>query len=332
MRFRAQPWASSAAPPRDRRPTARPHRPPPTSSEKCARERQQRDDLRTFRPMVVRAAEIVRVRASSAGGAAHFSGWWGVDAGWAGPGQPAAETPAPPSITYVSPVIQLDRSLARNVARLAMSCGSPRRFSGILAANSSPKLSTRTWAKSVATRPGAIPTTRVGPNSTGELSGHVDQRGLGQVVDPETSAVRTQPADRRDVDDRPRTLLERLLPRRPAPQQRRLEVDLERLVVPTLVDLERASVIGVGGGIVDQDVEPTESFDRGTDRPLPESALPALAAKFSTVADHLRPSGFELILLAAVDHHLRPGSSQRCRDRLANALRSAGDQRNLAVQ
>ena len=46
-----------------------------------------------------------------------------------------------------------------------MSWGSPSRPNGRLAARDSPKLSTSTWAKSVFTRPGAMPTTRVGPSS-----------------------------------------------------------------------------------------------------------------------------------------------------------------------
>src|SRR5215217_7302388 len=46
-----------------------------------------------------------------------------------------------------------------------MSSGSPRRFIGTRLARSSPKFSTRKPAKSVFTRPGAIPTTRVGRGS-----------------------------------------------------------------------------------------------------------------------------------------------------------------------
>ncbi len=213
-----------------------------------------------------------------------------------------------------------------------MSCGSPRRFNGIRAASCSPKLSTSTAAKSVTTRPGAMPTTRVGPSSDGQLAGHVDQCGFGEVVDPQPTAVGPQSPDRSDVDDRARPILERLLPGRLGPQQRSLEVDLERLVVTSLVDVECPAVVRVRGGVVDEDVEPTEPFDRGADGTLAGIGVTGIRGEDLDVAGHLGASSLELILLATVDHHLRARRCQRCRDRLADALRGAGDQRNLAVQ
>ena len=166
----------------------------------------------------------------------------------------------------------------------------------------------------------------------GELAGHVDERGLGEVVDAEPAAVGAQSSDRRDVDDGARAFLERLLPRCLAPQQRRFQVDLERLVVASLVDVERAAVVRIGGGVVDEDVEAAEAFDRGAHRPLAGVGIAGIGCEDLHVAGHLRPRRFELFLLSTVDHHLGARGGQRRCDRLANALRGTSDQCDLAVQ
>ena len=127
-----------------------------------------------------------------------------------------------------------------------MSSGSPSRRVGIERARSSPKLSTSICAKSVFTRPGAMPTTRTfGPSSPPELAGEVDERGLGEVVDAE-QPLGPQPADRRDVDDDAAVLLHPPSPRRLRPEDRALHVDLERLVVAALVDLHDRARVGIG--------------------------------------------------------------------------------------
>ena len=120
-------------------------------------------------------------------------------------------------------------------------------------------------AKSVFTSPGAMPTTRVGPELVGELAGEVDQRRLRHVVhtEPELGA---QAADRRDVDDRrpacsrtpcsPRLLRQKSGPRR---------LTSNVLSYVDGVDVERRAVVGVGGRVVDEDVESAEPLDRRVD-------------------------------------------------------------------
>ena len=165
-----------------------------------------------------------------------------------------------------------------------------------------------------------------------ELAGHVDQRCLGEVVDAEATTVGSQTADRRDVDDRARPILECVLPRGLAPPHRGFEIDLEGLVVSTLVDIEQAPVVRVGGGVVDQDVEAAETFDRGAHGPLPGIEVAGVCREDLDLAVHVGSRSVQLILLAAVDHHLGARCGERRCDRLSDALRGAGDQRDLAVE
>ena len=130
----------------------------------------------------------------------------------------------------------------------------------------------------------------------------------------------------------PGPVLERVLPGGLAPEQRRLEVDLERLVVAAGVDAERGAEVRVGRRIVDQDVEAAEPFDGGGDGPLARVVVAGVAGEDVDLAGHLGRGGLELILLAAVEHHLRAGRRERRRDRLADALRCAADECDLAVE
>ena len=130
----------------------------------------------------------------------------------------------------------------------------------------------------------------------------------------------------------PGPLLERVLPGGLAPEQRRLEVDLERLVVPAGIDAERRTEVRIGRRVVDQDVQATEPFDGGRDRPLARIVVAGVAGEHVDLTGHLRRRGLELILLAAVEHHLGAGCRERGGDRLADALRCAGDECDLAVQ
>ncbi len=80
----------------------------------------------------------------------------------------------------------------------------------------------------------------------------------------------------------PGAVLERVLPRGLTPEQRGLEVDLERLVVAPGIDAERGAEVRVGRRVVDQDVQPAEPFDRGRTARSPASSSPALQANTST--------------------------------------------------
>ena len=111
----------------------------------------------------------------------------------------------------------------------------------------------------------------------------------------------------------PGPLLERVLPRGLAPEQRRLEVDLERLVVAAGIDAERRPEVRVGRRVVDQDVEPAEPFDRRRDRPLAGIVVAGVAGEHVDLTGHLGRRGLELILLAAVEHHLGAGSPRAWR-------------------
>jgi hypothetical protein len=81
-----------------------------------------------------------------------------------------------------------------------------------------------------------------------------------------------------------------------------------------------------------RDVEAPEPLDRGADRPLAGIGVAGVRGEDLDVALHLGAGRFELVLFAAVDHHLGTRCCERCGDRLADALRGAGDQRDLAVE
>ena len=102
---------------------------------------------------------------------------------------------------------------------------------GMELASRSPKLSTSTAAKSVSTRPGAMPTTRVGPISPASTRVEVDRSRPWSGCRHRGRSSDRRPADRRDVDDHARLGGEGVALRGLAPEQRAAEVDLERLVV-----------------------------------------------------------------------------------------------------
>ena len=137
----------------------------------------------------------------------------------------------------------------------------------------------------------------------GQLAGHVDHRRLGDVVDAEPE-LRAQAADRGDVHDHARLVLERLVPRHLRPEQRPAQVDLERLVVAGLVDAEREAVVRVGAGVVDEDVEPAEALDRRVDARHRVLGLAGVGGEHLDVAADLGGGRLEPVDLAAAQHHL----------------------------
>ncbi len=141
------------------------------------------------------------------------------------------------------PVIHDAASDARNSAALAMSSGSPRRFSGRRLATASPDCSHSARAKSVRTRPGANALTRTpGPSSAASWRVRWTRAALVTLYQP-MPVLDRQPADRRQVDDRSTTLGHRRPPRALGPHQRRFQVDLHGLLGARQVDLHERPVV-----------------------------------------------------------------------------------------
>ena len=175
--------------------------------------------------------------------------------------EPLAMHREPPSTTSVSPVIQDAASEHRNSAALAMSSASPRRRVGRrLAIFSSPGLPQRLGQLGLhqSGGDGVDPDGR--PELTRQLAGEVDHGGLGHVV-PTDPALDGDPADGGDVEDDAAVIGHPRPPGRLGPLQVAGLVDPDRLVGPPPVDLDDRSVVRIGGGVVDQDVDPAEPVD-----------------------------------------------------------------------
>ena len=76
-----------------------------------------------------------------------------------------------------------------------MSSGSPRRFTGSCPARRSPNASTSAAAKSVFTRPGAMPTTRVGPSSCASCRVRWMSAALVRLYGPSAPPARRPPTE-----------------------------------------------------------------------------------------------------------------------------------------
>ena len=113
-----------------------------------------------------------------------------------------------------------------------------------------------------------------------------------------------QTADRRDVEDGAAPLLHRLAPCLLCPHERPADVHLERLVVPGEVDVDRRAHIGVGGGVVDEDVQPAEAFDGGSHAGLGLVGFAGVGGVDGDVAVDAGGRLLEGLLLAGREHHL----------------------------
>ena len=177
-----------------------------------------------------------------------------------------------------------------------------------------------------------MPTTLVGPSSAASCRVRWISAAFGHVVDAEAE-LGPHAADRSDVDDHARRLVERTLAT-PAWDQNSgpAQVDVERLVVRARVDVERGAEVRVGGGVVDEDVEPAEVLERGVDAGRGRVEVAGVGGEDGRLAVDLGRCRLELVLLAAAQHHLRAGRGEPGGDRLADALRRARDERDLALE
>ena len=231
-------------------------------------------------------------------------------------------------------MIQLALSLARNTARLAMSSGSPRRLVGIRRGEVVAEVLDEVGGEVGLHQPGGDADDPRRAELAGELAGEVDQRRLGHVVDAEAE-LGAQPPTEAMLMITPGWSLNACSHACWRPEQRPAQVDLERLVVARLVDPERGPVVRVGAGVVDEDVEAAEALDRGVDaRHGVASSSPALAAKHVAVVaasiSAAAASSWSCLRLLSIT--LAPGVGEPRGDRLADALRRPGDERDLAVE
>src|SRR5439155_1659941 len=109
-------------------------------------------------------------------------------------------------------------------------------------------------------------------------------------------------------------------------------VHLGGLLEGAELDAHERSEVRIDGGIVDEDVEATEALDTRADARLGLIGLARVCRERRDIAVHGGSGSFELVLLARRDHHLRTSCCELGGDRLADALRRAGHERDSSVE
>ena len=128
-------------------------------------------------------------------------------------------------------------------------------------------------------------------------------------------AFAAEPADRGDVQHDAAVVLHPGLPRGLGPYERSAEVDLERLVVAAEVDVDARPEVGVGRGVVDEDVEATgRCIDGGLDAGLGLVGVAGVGGEGHDVdrGPHRRGGLVERLGLAGREHDVGAGGGE-CR-------------------
>ena len=151
----------------------------------------------------------------------------------------------------------------RNSAALAMSSGSPNRRSGNRRAMDSSRGFPQGPGELRLDQPGGE---GVDPHPRaelpGQLAGEVDDGRLGHVV-PADAALDRETADGGQVEDHPAPIGHAGAPGGLGPVEVAGLVDPDRLFGAGRVQIDDRPVVGVGGGVVDQDVDGPEPVDGG---------------------------------------------------------------------
>ncbi len=197
-----------------------------------------------------------------------------------------------------------------------MSSGVPRRFVGIDAASRSPKFSTRTDGEVGLHQTGRDPDDPGRTDLGCQLTGEMDQCRLRDVVHPEAE-LGTHAAHGGDVDDD--AGIDSFIHLRYTSWHQNsgpLRLTSNVLSYLRLVDLECRPVVRIRRSIVDEDVDPPESLERGVDargrrlevagvggehgrldrrsQRLPPPAGPACGCSASPCADVANPAAIAL--------------------------------------
>ena len=148
----------------------------------------------------------------------------------------------------------------------------------------------------------------------------MDEGRFGDGVDAE-DLTGVKAAHRRDVDDRATAaaVLHVFCPRQLRQEQRGGHVDLERLLPAGEIDIDGRPGVGVGPGVVDQDVEPAEGIERGVDAGLRLRRVADVGGEPPHAVADLLGRRLAGVPLARSDHHLGPGLGIGLGDGLADA-------------
>jgi len=163
----------------------------------------------------------------------------------------------------------------------------------------------------------------------------VDHRGLGDVVDaePESGA---DAAHARHVDDRAAVLAHVPVDGELGQRENAADVDVEGLVPGAQVGVEAVPEVRVGGGVVDQDVDPAVPVERRADQPLELVRLSGVGSErhrgVRTDGVETFGLGVEVRLLAAREHDFGAPLDERVGDGAADAAACAGDNRNPVLK
>ena len=177
-----------------------------------------------------------------------------------------------------------------------------------------------------------------GAQLAGQLAGQMDHGGLGDVV-PADPPLHRQPADRGQVENGPAPFGHAGPPSRLDPLEVAGLVDPDGLVGPRRVEVDHRSVVRVGGGVVDQDVDPAEPVDGGGHAGVGLVGVAGvghppvhLAAAVPLGCVDLGRRLGQGVGLAGRDHHRGAGRGEGQGDGLSDAPGRPGHQCRLAVQ
>ncbi len=114
------------------------------------------------------------------------------------------------------------------------------------------------------------------------------------------------------------------------PQNRRPQVDLEGFDEPDVVLVDERTERRVGTGIVDQDVDAAESFQRQVDAPRGSLFVDSVRGDTQSVAFHFGRCGVGGVLPSRGQDHIAAGRGNRlCRSQ-TDTTGAAGDDRGAA--
>jgi len=117
-----------------------------------------------------------------------------------------------------------------------------------------------------------------------------------------------------------------------APHEESPQVDLEGLVEARQVDVDGLAEVGIGGGVVHQDVETPEALEGGIDRGFRLLGLAGIGGDDVDIPVDLRRCLLQLLLLARGEHHVGTGLGHGLGDGQPDPLRGTGDECGLAVE
>ena len=141
-----------------------------------------------------------------------------------------------------------------------------------------------------------------------------------------------QATDRRRVDHRAAVFTHPGLGGQRGPQQRRPKVDVKSLGEPGVILVDQRTVSRVGAGVVDQDVDAAEAFERQFDAVFGGILVDGVRRHSDCTPADVLGRRVGAVLFAGRDDHARTSGGQPLTDGQPDPPRSAGDDRGAPAQ